>query len=318
LGVHNLLASKRKKKKKKKKSDTAMRPAEPLKDGDEAAALALGARLLSGKDHRRIAGAIAYYRHEPHAFDSAVFWWRDAEDLAASTEVAFLVRTRQTWCVKASSRAAAAAVLALVPWADRKTLYFSCVDTDFERDELAGLGPECWPAEVCRTDTRHFALPAAAVERIRGAAAPPAAPDGYAFSSLDAARDADMVAAAWPYNYEAPGVPPQYVIRRIKDAPSASLVHAETGQVAAFALVHAYGSIGILHVFPAHRRRGLARAILDRMAHLLVAAGRPVFANTVVGNDAGMALMEAAGFVDEGGDSWLFWDERERHPPACG
>jgi len=79
------------------------------------------------------------------------------------------------------------------------------------------------------------------------------------------------------------------------------------GQLAGFIGMHAEGSIGILEVLPAYRRRGIAEALEIRMANRLLGRGHVPYTQIAAGNQASLALQEKLGFaVSEKPLWWLF------------
>ena len=79
------------------------------------------------------------------------------------------------------------------------------------------------------------------------------------------------------------------------------------GELCGFAGTHAEGCIGILEVFPAHRRNGFAFELEAYMVNLILENGQIPFAQVTVGNEASMRLHKKLGFdisVDE--VYWMF------------
>jgi tRNA (guanine37-N1)-methyltransferase len=78
-------------------------------------------------------------------------------------------------------------------------------------------------------------------------------------------------------------------------------------QLAGFIGTHSEGSIGMLEVFPAYRRQGLASALERGMMFLQMRQGWQPYGHIIVGNDASLALQKKLGLtVAEGHVYWLY------------
>lgn len=78
-------------------------------------------------------------------------------------------------------------------------------------------------------------------------------------------------------------------------------------RMAGFIGVHTEGSMGMLEVFPAYRRRGLASALERGMIYLQMRRGWQPYGQVIVGNEASRALQEKLGLtMAEGHVCWLF------------
>lgn len=84
----------------------------------------------------------------------------------------------------------------------------------------------------------------------------PMVPDGYALVSLKA-KDAEIVNDRWPYGSRGTV---EMVRECITERPSAAVRH--DGTLVAWAVTRNDGSVGMLHTEPAHRKRGLASAVV--------------------------------------------------------
>ena len=110
--------------------------------------------------------------------------------------------------------------------------------------------------------------------------------------------DASLVAQAWDYSDDV-----GYCRARIAAAPA---VGAEiAGELAAFIITHADGSMGILHTRTELRRHGLGRAVTSALARELLDQGRRVYCFIVNGNEPSMRLFESLGFRRRASCSWL-------------
>lgn len=79
------------------------------------------------------------------------------------------------------------------------------------------------------------------------------------------------------------------------------------GCPAGFIGEHDEGSIGLLEVLPAYRRRGIAAALERRAANRLLSQGRVPFCNVVVGNEPSLRLQRKLGFsVSRKTIFWLY------------
>ncbi len=82
------------------------------------------------------------------------------------------------------------------------------------------------------------------------------------------------------------------------------------GRPAGFAGFHPEGSLGMLEVLPAFRRRGVALALQAFLANINIRQGQVPFAQIKIGNMASLALQRKAGFtLADGTISWLMKGE---------
>lgn len=72
--------------------------------------------------------------------------------------------------------------------------------------------------------------------------------------------------------------------------------HSEAGELVGFVGEHDEGAIGMLEVFPEHRRRGYAWELEGFLVNRMLEAGRRPFTQVVVGNEASFALQRKLGF----------------------
>lgn len=73
---------------------------------------------------------------------------------------------------------------------------------------------------------------------------------------------------------------------------------------------HEDGSMGMLHVFKQHRRKGCAYAMEALQINLMLSRNELPWGQVIVGNDASLALQKKLGFtVEEKKHSWLFKTE---------
>lgn len=77
------------------------------------------------------------------------------------------------------------------------------------------------------------------------------------------------------------------------------------GELAGFIGEHAEGSLGILEVLPAYRRRGIARALQAYMTQWTLAQGHIPFAQVEQGNTASLQLQRSLGY--ECSDGLVYW-----------
>lgn len=71
----------------------------------------------------------------------------------------------------------------------------------------------------------------------------------------------------------------------------------EAGELVGFIGEHDEGAIGMLEVFPEHRRRGYAYELEGFLVNRMLACGRVPFTQVVEGNDASFALQRKLGFT---------------------
>lgn len=88
---------------------------------------------------------------------------------------------------------------------------------------------------------------------------------------------------------------PAYIAQRL----TAGVIYGAfvEGHLAGFVGEHSEGSMGMLEVFPAFRRRGLALALESFQINRYLAQGRVPYDQVIVGNTASMALQRKAGMT---------------------
>jgi GNAT superfamily N-acetyltransferase len=98
---------------------------------------------------------------------------------------------------------------------------------------------------------------------------------------------------------------PEYVKKRLKAGMLGAYVD---GELAGFIGTHTEGSIGLLEVLPAYRRRGLALLLETAMMRRQQALGRVPFAQIKAGNEASIALHNKLGMevMQEPSLCWLY------------
>ena len=77
------------------------------------------------------------------------------------------------------------------------------------------------------------------------------------------------------------------------------------GELAAFAGVHAEGSMGMLEVLPAYRRRGMGEALEAWLIGWMLERGRVPFCQIFDGNEASLRLQKKLGLKLASGR--LYW-----------
>lgn len=97
----------------------------------------------------------------------------------------------------------------------------------------------------------------------------------------------------------------QYIRERIEAGMLGAYVD---GQLAGFIGTHTEGTIGLLEVLPAYRRRGLAMQLETAMMQRQQALGRIPYAQIKIGNDASIALHKKLGMeiTPEASLYWLY------------
>ena len=68
---------------------------------------------------------------------------------------------------------------------------------------------------------------------------------------------------------------------------------------------HPEGSMGLLHIFPNHRRRGYAEELESFLINEYLQQGRIPYGHVVVGNEPSMSLQKKLGF--EVAEEKLYW-----------
>ncbi len=101
-----------------------------------------------------------------------------------------------------------------------------------------------------------------------------------------------------------------YLEERLAGAPHAAV--RVGGELAAYMIVHANGSIGMLHTIEKFRGRGLGRWVASAMAEMQFERGRPVYCYIVEGNAPSVRLFTALGFRRAADVSWAAFEMAER------
>jgi len=86
----------------------------------------------------------------------------------------------------------------------------------------------------------------------------------------------------------------EYALARIKNAPTAAI--RVDGELASYMVVHANGSIGMLHTMDRFRGQGLARVVVSALVEAQFARGREAYCYIVEGNEASERVFESVGF----------------------
>lgn len=100
-----------------------------------------------------------------------------------------------------------------------------------------------------------------------------------------------------------------YLEERLAGAPHAAV--RVGGELAAYMIVHANGSIGMLHTIEKFRGRGLGRRVASAMAEMQFERGRPVYCYIVGGNVASERVFNALGFRRAADVSWAAFEMAE-------
>jgi RimJ/RimL family protein N-acetyltransferase len=101
-----------------------------------------------------------------------------------------------------------------------------------------------------------------------------------------------------------------YLSERLSHAPHAA-VRVE-GELAAYMIVHANGSIGMLHTVEKFRNRGLGRHVASALAEMQFARGMLVYCYIVDGNTPSQRVFTSLGFRRVADVSWCVFKRGER------
>lgn len=105
-------------------------------------------------------------------------------------------------------------------------------------------------------------------------------------------------------HYDHPSATPRHMSERLQKG--LMLGAFQKGECMGFAGLHQEGAIGMLHVLPAYRRRGVATALMGEMVRRLLLMGRIPYTHVYPTNTTSMALQESLGFVrSEETVTWL-------------
>ncbi len=102
-------------------------------------------------------------------------------------------------------------------------------------------------------------------------------------------EDAKTLAENSPYDQGE-----EYALARIQSAPTAAIRIG--GELASYMVVHANGSIGMLHTMEHFRGQGLARVVVSAQVEAQIARGREAYCYIVEGNEASERVFESVGF----------------------
>ena len=103
----------------------------------------------------------------------------------------------------------------------------------------------------------------------------------------------------------------EYALARIQSAPTAAI--RIDGELASYMVVHANGSIGMLHTMDHFRGQGLARVVVSALVEAQFTRGRAAYCYIVEGNEASERVFESVGFrrvMD------VYWSAFERFDAA--
>ena len=119
-------------------------------------------------------------------------------------------------------------------------------------------------------------------------------PEGYTEDVLEA-NDIETVVTTWEYS--TPNAAP-YIRDMIKLMPN-TCIRDCNGRPVAWQITYHWDESGILYTDPAHRVKGLAKAIISRMTRKQWKRRTHVFGLTEGTNVASLKLHKSMGFVDE-------------------
>jgi 8-oxo-dGTP diphosphatase len=110
--------------------------------------------------------------------------------------------------------------------------------------------------------------------------------------------DARLIVNFWPHGRNA-----DYIRWRIMTGPTCAI--RRRGRLVAWALTHADGAMGILHVLDEFRGQGMARSITTALAERCRKAGLQPFLYIVKRNNASIRLTESMGFKRHAIVAWF-------------
>ncbi len=119
-------------------------------------------------------------------------------------------------------------------------------------------------------------------------------------------EDAKMLAENSPYDQGE-----EYALARIQNGSTAAIRIG--GELASYMVVHANGSLGMLHTMGRFRGQGLARVVVSALVEERFARGREAYCYIVGGNEASERVFESVGFkrvMD------VYWSAFERGPSS--
>ncbi len=117
-------------------------------------------------------------------------------------------------------------------------------------------------------------------------------------------EDAKTLAENSPYDQGE-----DYALARIQTAPTAAIRIG--GELASYMVIHANGSIGMLHTMERFRGQGLARVVVSALVEAQFARGREVYCYIVEGNEASERVFEGVGFKRVLDVCWSAFERRE-------
>ena len=119
-------------------------------------------------------------------------------------------------------------------------------------------------------------------------------------------EDAKTLAENSPYDQGE-----EYALARIRNAPTTAIRIG--GELASYMVVHANGSIGMLHTMDRFRGQGLARVVVSALVEAQFDRARAAYCYIVEGNEASERVFESVGFrrvMD------VYWSAFERRDSA--
>ena len=117
-------------------------------------------------------------------------------------------------------------------------------------------------------------------------------------------EDAKTLAENSPYDQGE-----EYALARIRNAPTAAI--RIEGELASYMVVHANGSIGMLHTMDQFRGQGLARVVVSALVEAQFDRGREAYCYIVEGNEASERVFEGVGFKRVMDVYWSAFERRE-------
>lgn len=101
-------------------------------------------------------------------------------------------------------------------------------------------------------------------------------------------------------------LPEESVLRHLRDGWVFGGYDAE-GELVGFIGEHDEGAVGMLEVFPEHRRRGYASELAGFATNRMLACGRVAFSQVVIGNEPSFAMHRKLGWtVLDGVQCWVW------------
>ncbi|KAH7716416.1 Protein T10B10.4 a [Aphelenchoides avenae] len=85
-----------------------------------------------------------------------------------------------------------------------------------------------------------------------------ALPDGYSIVKLDPDKHAAFISQKWKF---AQADEIKRTEAKLRHIPAFGVQYDDTGELASFALIDAYGSLHHLYTMPEHRRKGLSKVV---------------------------------------------------------